>query len=148
MASKHFVNGQERFDGFAIAVYDGKFAGGFDLDEDLAKDIGFDDVVTFIVTGRVGGVSIGETKTGDVKRTNTFQVTSSVTLEPQVAAKVLNSLGAAVNGVNAGQLSLDNNVDMAATFDDDDDLDPVPATTGAGVPMKDNVLARFLEGDE
>lgn len=138
MANKQLVQGQERFDGFAIATYDGKFSGGFDLDEDLAKDIGFDDVVTFVVTGRVGSVGIGETKTGDVKRTNTFQVTSSVALDPSMAAKVLNSLGQAVNGVNAGQMTIGNDDPVAVT----DDLDGLERSTGS--PVSDPVLANFL----
>lgn len=141
MSRKNLTNGQEQFDGFAIANYDGKFAGGFDLDEDLARDIGFDDVVTFVVTGRVGGVSIGETKTGDVKRTNTFQVTSSVALDPSMAAKVLNSLGTAVNGVNSGQMSIDPNDTVGITDSADLDVEP---SVGSPVPVTDKALADFL----
>lgn len=100
-------NGQERFDGFDVNIYDGKFTGGFDLDEDLGQKIGFDDVVTFVVTGRVGSVGISETKLGDLKRTNTFHVTNSVALAPKQAEALLNSLGESVNGVNAGQLTID-----------------------------------------
>lgn len=134
--------GQGQFDGFAVSVYDGKFTGGFDLDEDMAMDIGFDDVVTFVVTGRVGGVTIGETKTGDVKRTNAFQVTNSVALEPGLAEKLLNSIGAKVNGTNIGQLKIDGTVSgpgiTAGNFNDDEpDDDPKP--------ISDSVLQDFLK---
>lgn len=125
-------NGQQRFDGFAVSVYDGKFSGGFDLEDDLGSKVAFDDVVTFLVSGRVSSVGITETKLGDLKRTNTFQVTSSVALEPKQAETLLTSLGEAVDGVNAGQLSLGG--------DDASPLDP-----DAAIPLDDPVLAKFLD---
>lgn len=149
-------NGQERFDGFAVSVYDGKFTGGFDFDEDLAQKIGFDDVVTFVVTGRVGAVGITETKLGDLKRTNTFQVTSSVPLQPKDAEKLLNSLGQSVNGVNAGQLTIDDalavNTEELTTVDSENGstMGSTPSTSTPldltdGVPVNDPVLTKFLD---
>ncbi len=134
-------NGQQQFDGFSVTVYEGKFAGGFDLDEELAADLRFDDVVTFIVTGRIGGVSLGETKLGDLKRVNAFQVTSAVALDPQTATKVLNSLGQMVDGVNSGQLTIDQ-PDVTETMDDEPMLPVEPRD------VKDPVLADFLATNE
>ncbi len=141
MATKQSKGQQELFDGFAVSVYDGKFAGGFDIDESLARDIGFDDVVTFVVTGRIGAVAIGETKVGDMKRTNTFQVVSSVALDPALAEKLLNSIGAQVNGINMGQTQLDGTV-SGPGLPDEDLMPDVVATE----PVRDPVLSRFLEG--
>ncbi len=127
----------EMFDGFAVALYDGKFGGTFDLDEDMAKEMAFDDVVTFVVTARVGGVGITDTKTGDIKRTNTFQVVNSVALDAPMAEKLLDSLGQSVNGVNAGQLTLTGTGRNAGLAPDDDDV--VQSS-----PVTDPVLASFL----
>lgn len=143
------ASGSQRFDGFEITLYEGKFQGSFDMDEALAEDLRFDDSVTFIVTGRIGGVQLAETKLGDLKRVNTFQVASTTALDPQTATKVLNSLGQMVSGVNGGQLHLGQN--PTATLDDDDDVDLTDRTVGSlpppsagGVPVTDDVLAKFL----
>lgn len=133
------MSGQTRFDGFDVTVFEGNFAGTFDLDATFAEDLRFDDVVTFVVTGRIGGVKIGDTKLGDMKRTNTFQVTSSVALDPQTATKVLNSMGQMVSGVNAGQMSLGQEP-PTDTLDDDYDAQ----VESPGIPVKDKALADFL----
>lgn len=134
------ANGQQQLDGFSVTVYEGKFAGSFDLDEDLGHDLRFDDQVTFIVTGRIGGVSFGETKLGDLKRINAFQVTSATALDSQTATKVLNSLGTMVDGVNSGQMSIDQSPeDITATLDEEPMLPVEP---------RDKVLAEFLASDE
>jgi hypothetical protein len=135
----------QQFDGFSVTVYEGKFAGGFDLDEDFASDLRFDDVVTFIVTGRIGGVSLGETKLGDLKRVNAFQVTSAVALDPQTATKVLNSMGQMVDGVNGGQLTIDQ-PDVTATLDTTSGSEPMLPVEPRDV--KDAVLADFLSSNE
>lgn len=87
--TKNISNGQERFDGFAVELYEGAFSGAFDMDEDFAREIGYDDQVTFIVTGRVSSVNFGETKVGDIKRKNVFQISSAAALDPSVAQKLL-----------------------------------------------------------
>lgn len=150
------MSDQERFDGFPVTLYDGKFQGGFDLDEG-ADDIRYDDVVTFVVTARVGGVQFSETKLGDVKRTNVFKVTSSTALEPSMAEKVLNTLGVSVNGVNAGQMSLtptaqtNGSTTVSSDLEDDfgeaEDDFAVNDATPVGVAVNDPVLARFLAED-
>lgn len=136
------MGSNQRFDGFEITLYEGKFQGSFDMDEDLAEDLRFDDTVTFIVTGRIGGVQLGDTKLGDLKRINTFQVASTVALDPVTATKVLNSLGQMVSGVNAGQMKLGQD-EPTATLDDDE-----PSVgnqiSSQGIPVTDDVLAQFL----
>jgi len=72
---KQTKNGHEQFDGLPVQLYEGKFSGNFDIEEDLGKKLSYDDEVTFIVTARVGGnCSFGETKQGDIKRVNTFKI--------------------------------------------------------------------------
>lgn len=139
---------EQRFDGFEVTLYEGKFAGTFDMEETLAEDLRFDDTVTFVVTGRISGVSLGETKLGDLKRINSFQVASTVALDPATATKVLNSLGQMVSGVNAGQLKLGQD---DPTVSIDDDIDAHDRTVGSlpaapvGIPVTDDVLAKFLQ---
>jgi hypothetical protein len=145
MSKKNIVAGQERFDGFEVARYDGKFSGGFDLDEDMGQEMAMDDVITFVVTGRVASVAFAETKNGDIKRTNTFQVTSSTALDPHMASNILNSLSQMpVNGQQTIQGAI-------AAQDDDDYDDEELATVGAPVPpavkVTDPALLKFLEGE-
>jgi hypothetical protein len=107
---------QGRFDGFPIALYEGKFTGSFELDEQMGENLVFDEVATWIVTTRCSGATFSDTKLGDIKRVNTFQVTSSVALDRSMASQLLKSVGV----VPKGQRTIDdalNDVDS-----DDDDL--------------------------
>lgn len=146
MGKKTIISGQERFDGFAVTVYDGKFAGGFDIGEDMGQELAMDDIVTFIVTGRVAKVAFDETKTGDIKRTNVFQVTSSTALDPTLATTVLNTVAPDLPDQKIapqmpGQRSIDDELDDEL----DDDVPELVTTAGPAIPVTDPALRRFLE---
>lgn len=146
MGKKTILSGQEQFDGFSVSLYEGTFSGGFDIDEDMGQELAYDDVVTFVVTGRIGGVKIAETKTGDIKRVNSFQVTSSVALDPKMASVVLNAI--------AGQQPATGQQTIQGAIGDDDDDEPLDAgdqvlagaLSGPAVKVTDPDLAKFLEG--
>lgn len=91
--SKHIVNGVEEFDGQVITQYEGKFAGAFDLPDEVAMEIAYDDVVSFVVTARAGKVALDATKFGDMKRSNAFNVVHVAVLDQDTAASFYNSLG-------------------------------------------------------
>ena len=141
MSNKNISDGQERFDGFAVTLYDGKFSGTFDLDEGMALEVGFDDVVTFVVTARVGGVNFGETKLGDVKRTNSFSVTSAVALGSDLMAKI----GTILPNTNSNQIPGQQSIYDLPDDDDDDDDDTPVAATPAPLTTPDPILAGFLQ---
>lgn len=72
--SKELVDGQERFDGFPVTLYEGRFSGSFEIPEELGAKLEFDDVVSFVVTCTVGKATIDSTKLGDLKRINAMSV--------------------------------------------------------------------------
>lgn len=72
--SKELVDGQERFDGFPVTIYEGRFSGSFEIPEELGAKLEFDDVVSFVVTCTVGKATIDSTRLGDLKRTNAMSV--------------------------------------------------------------------------
>ena len=100
---------QGRFDGLPIEIYEGRFAGGFEMDQEIGESIAYDDVVTFLVVAVAGKANIDATKSGDLKRTNYFDVESVSIVPPESATQVINEIGALVDGVNAGQLKLGQN---------------------------------------
>lgn len=82
-----------RFDGMSVEMYDGRFAGTFEMDQDLGESIAYDDVVSFFVVTTAGKVGIDATKSGDLKRTNTFEVDAVQFVPVNQASKILNDLG-------------------------------------------------------
>lgn len=152
------MNKRESFDGLTVALYDGKFSGSFDLEDDAATTIGLDDMVTLVVTARVSGAAHSETKVGDVKRTNTFKVSKVVVLDPSQVKSVTDALEGvvAVPSVDELKALVPNAVIPAANLSD-----PEPQLDLGGheerivevfsreapVPTRvdDSVLQRFLE---
>lgn len=152
------MNKRESFDGLTVALYDGKFSGSFDLDDEAATTIGLDDMVTLVVTARVSGAAHSETKVGDVKRTNTFKVSKVVVLDPSQVKSVTDALdGVAVPSVDELKALVPNAVIPAATLSE-------PATpeldlggqeerivevfsreASPAMRVDDTVLKRFLE---
>lgn len=67
---------EQRFDGQEVAVFDAKFAGTFDLPHDVGVGMGMFDEQEYVFTVTVTpkSASFGETRQGDLKRTNTLQV--------------------------------------------------------------------------
>ena len=85
-------DGVQRFDGIPVVQYEGKFTGSFDIDEDVAVDISYDDVVTFVVTARSGKASIDATKFGDMKRSTAFNVVHTAVLDAETARAFYDSM--------------------------------------------------------
>lgn len=141
-----------KLDGMQVDTFAGKFGGSFDMEEDLGSGIDFDDVACFLVVGTADKAAHEITKGGDVKRTNTFTVTSATYLDPDFATKVLNTLKESVDGMNAGQLgfvvdgsgALQPEQPITAGLDDDDFYE-APQTPA---PKPDAALDSFLYGDQ
>jgi hypothetical protein len=121
--------GQLRFDGMDVTLGEGKFSGGFDLDDETMDSLRLQDQVTWIVTSVLTKAGLGETKTGDLKRTNGFEVTGAKMVDPDVAVKLLQSLGGVANRDNSqmdGQLSITEDTDVGTItfgpYGDDDDV--------------------------
>lgn len=140
MSDKH-----ESFDGFSVVMYDGKFSGSFDLDDETAREIGLDDVVTLVVTARISGAAHSETKTGDIKRTNVFKVSTAQVLTPKTASLVVDLVdnGPEVAVPSAAALGIDvGPVDAVPVA-------PAVEQTGPEATPRpsagDPVLARFLD---
>lgn len=85
-------NDSEYFDGNAVTQYEAKFAGTFDLPEDVGSDMRFNDVVMFLVTANVGSSSVTATKTGDLKRSNRLDIIAIRDIDSQAAALVERAL--------------------------------------------------------
>ena len=84
---KNINHGVEEFDGHTVVQYEGKFAGAFDIPDETAVELAYDDVVTFVVTGRVGKAVLDATKFGDMKRSNTFNVVHVAVLDGNISDK-------------------------------------------------------------
>lgn len=70
--SKH---GQDRFDGYSIDSYRGRFSGSFDVDPSVGEQIAYGDEVVIVVVAKVGKADITETAIGDMRRTNILKPT-------------------------------------------------------------------------
>lgn len=64
------LNGRERFDGLVVDSYEGRFSGGFDVDEVDGRRLQWGDDVIVVLTARVKQATIRETAKGDVRRTH------------------------------------------------------------------------------
>lgn len=72
------MNKMPTFDNHEIDHYRGKFSTPFEMDYDEGIKVEYDDRVYFLVAARVTKSDISQDKkTGDVKRTNTFSVSSA-----------------------------------------------------------------------
>jgi hypothetical protein len=120
--------GQLRFDGMDVTLGEGKFSGGFDLDDETMDSLRLQDQVTWIVTSVLTKAGHGETKTGDLKRTNGFEVTGAKMVDPDVAVKLLQSLGGVANRDKSqmdGQMNILDDTDAGTItfgpYGDDED---------------------------
>lgn len=101
---------QTNLDGVAIDVYDGRFAGRFDIDEEKGRDIAYDDVVCFVVVATAGKAQFGTNKVGELKRSNVFDVTQVKPVDSPTAFKLMAAADIDLPGV---VLDVDD-------YDDDD----------------------------
>lgn|SRR5690606_22896394 len=145
----------KQFDGIPVTLYDGKFSGSFDLSTDVGESINYDDVVCFIVTAVVSKANINTNRMGDVKRTNTFQVTDVIPLEPEQASKFIANINEQTDPSPVeieGQMSLEEVLEQDIS-DDQEDAEPLqddvfvpePSSVGSDFGYKDPHLQRFLE---
>jgi hypothetical protein len=101
--SKILKDGREMFDGEAVDIYEGRFTGGFMMDEVNGAALANDDLVTFMVTARVETPKFAHIKkTGDLKRSNTMRVEAVTPLDAEKARWMYDNLSVLVNGVNEG----------------------------------------------
>lgn len=101
--SKELRDGREFFDGEPVDVYEGRFTGGFLIDEESGATMSNGDLVTFIVTARVDMPKFGYVKkSGDLKRSNTMKVEAVVPVDSDKAKYMYDSIEVDVEGVNAG----------------------------------------------
>ena len=124
------MSNQGRLDGLEIDIYDGRFGGSFDMDTEVGQTISYDDVVTFMVVAVAGKANFDTNKSGDLKRTNVFEVTNVQIVPDSMAVKMANELNVLVPGVNGGQLTL-TGPSVTASFDDEEEDEFVPASAPA-----------------
>lgn len=91
-------NNGEYFDGNAVTVYDAKFAGTFDLPDEVGSVMRFNDVVMFLVTATVGQSQVTATKTGDLKRSNRLDIIAIRDIDSRAAQLIENALNAPAQG--------------------------------------------------
>lgn len=90
---------QDKFDGLPVEFFDGRFSGSFDIDESIGKEIGYDDVVCFVVVGTANKAGISQNKAGELKRTNVFKVTNAKVVNGNTALKILGQADIEVPGI-------------------------------------------------
>lgn len=108
------VNNQESFDGIPVTIYEGKFGGFFDLADEVGENVKYDDVVCFIVTASAGAANMSTTKTGDMKRRNTFEIMNVLPIEPDVAEAFFTAGASVAPTAQAAQY-------VATLYGDDDE---------------------------
>lgn len=91
---------QDRFDGLSVDEFNGKFSGTFEMDEDKGKEIVIDDVVSFFVVTTADKADIAITKSGDLKRTNTFKIGVVQPLDRELASEIFKKLNIEVPGLD------------------------------------------------
>ena len=79
------MSGQGRFDGMEVELYEGKFGGGFDLEDVDGERVSFDTTFVFMVTAVAGKTTFDMTNQGDVKRVTQFDLRDVVVLDPEDA---------------------------------------------------------------
>jgi len=100
---KTVVDGSEFFDGQRVDIHEGRFSGGFILEEEDGVTISNGDQVTFLVTARTSTPKFTLVKkSGDLKRQNTFTVEAAIPVDPDQAKFLYDNIGASVEGVNEG----------------------------------------------
>ena len=131
-----------RFDGFSVDHFAGQFAGTFDMEENYEMD----QEISFVVVAKVTGAGITNTKLGDLKRTNKFEV-----MEVSVTGSGSTSRNRAAMAQIAGQLSMDDDdetlEELEAAFEEGEIVDVfTPPSSSVGPrSVRDKALASFLE---
>jgi hypothetical protein len=109
---KELVNGAEYFDGDKVEVYELRFLGSAYMSEADAAGLCNGDLVTLMVTVRLGDPKFSYIKkTGDLKRSNGAKVMKLVAFDPEQAAFIYDNLGIKVEGVNDGFIESSSTLD-------------------------------------
>lgn len=83
----------DRFDGYAIDTYVGRFSGTFDIEENQGRGLRFGDEVILLVTARIGRATADENALGDMKLARTLKAGFVKFIDPEDASETLTSLG-------------------------------------------------------
>ena len=157
------MSGQGRFDGMEVELYEGKFGGGFDLDDVDGERVSFDTTFVFMVTAIAGKTTFDVNTSGDVKRVTQFNLHDVVVLDPEDADAqyVLQALASdLLSKEDDSQMPGQTSIESVLEEDDyDEEYEPevelaAPDSTGAmGAqtvgqvnPRTDSTLQSFLEG--
>lgn len=160
-------------DGFPVELYDGRFSGKFELDEEDGRKIGYDDVVAFLVVTTADKANFDMTKLGEVRRTNTFGVSNVRIVPSRMAEEFLDRLNGSEPGegyipleviqavtpfAGAYETPVSDNttydtpyeedyVVTSSTLEEEEDDEPAsPYSIGAVKKSKDKTLNNFLAG--
>ena len=99
--------GRETVDGHVVELYEMRFTGGIVLEPEEGASISSGDLITCMVTARVGPPKMANVaKTGEYKRINTSKLESLVVLDADVAKKFYDDIGEEVFGVNEGMVEI------------------------------------------
>jgi hypothetical protein len=88
---------QGKLDGFPVELYDGRFSGVFELEDEEGEAIGYDDTVTFLVVASADKAAFSTLKNGELKRTNTFKILSSRIVPVDTAVTFVETLNEGFN---------------------------------------------------
>lgn len=118
-------------------VFDGRFAGTFDVDEAVGRTQEYGDAVSFLITTRINKSTLSTTKDGLVKRSDTYQVHDVVPLSAEAYQQLLNGL------VIAPTPAEEALPDEAGWIPDDEDV--VRVVKLSGEEVEDDWMADVLE---
>ncbi len=79
-----------------------KILGSAFMNEEDAAHLANGDLVTLMVTVRVGDPKFSHVRTGELKRTNSAKITDLVSFEPDEARFLYDQMGREVEGINYG----------------------------------------------
>lgn len=99
---KVLKDGREYFDGEVVQLYEMKILGSAFMNEEDAAHLANGDLVTLMVTVRVGDPKFSHVRTGELKRTNSAKITDLVSFEPDEARFLYDQMGREVEGINYG----------------------------------------------
>lgn len=154
-----------KFDGFPVDIFQGKLAGTFDLELSELSHFGLDEEVMLVVVGRVKSAGISETSAGDIKRVNSIKVTEVglvrskemrtqlgdqfglSTPQPLLSESATEPAAPPADEIAPNESSVLESPPPGDAVGARFDSVSVPDGRYAGRPRKDQVLARFLEGD-
>lgn len=83
-----------KFDGHEIDFHEGKFSGGtFDIPTDYAEGMVYEDLVAFVVVGRMDESAVKKGRGGMTKRVNTFKIDFAMPMTVDEGEAVREAMG-------------------------------------------------------